>query len=108
MHGRQQGVKSPPVSKARDQHADVHRSLLEGGLYFYPADAEHQQGKLRLLYECAPLTFVVEQAGGCASSGAARILDIQADTMPQRMPLVIGSAQDVALYEQFLANGRPV
>jgi len=55
-----------------------------------------------------PLTFVVEQAGGCASSGAARILDIQADTMPQRMPLVIGSAQDVALYEQFLANGRPV
>ena len=88
--------------------ADVHRSLLEGGLYFYPADAEHQQGKLRLLYECAPLAFVVEQAGGCASSGAARILDIQADTMHQRMPLVIGSAQDVALYEQFLANGRPV
>ena len=88
--------------------ADVHRCLLEGGLYFYPADAAHQQGKLRLLYECAPLAFVVEQAGGCASSGAARILDIQADTLHQRMPLVIGSAHDVALYEQFLANGRPV
>jgi fructose-1,6-bisphosphatase I len=88
--------------------ADVHRSLLEGGLYFYPADAEHQQGKLRLLYECAPLGFVVEQAGGRASSGTAQILDIQAETIHQRLPLVIGSAQDVALYEQFLANGRPV
>jgi fructose-1,6-bisphosphatase I len=87
--------------------ADVHRSLLEGGLYFYPADAEHQRGKLRLLYECAPLAFVVEQAGGRASSGTARMLDIQADTIHQRVPLVIGSAQDVALYEQFLATGRP-
>jgi fructose-1,6-bisphosphatase I len=61
--------------------ADVHRSLLEGELYFYPADAEHQDGKLRLLYECASLAFVVEQAGGCASTGRLRILDIQAATI---------------------------
>jgi len=81
--------------------ADVHRSLLEGELYFYPADAEHQQGKLRLLYECAPLAFVVEQAGGRVSSGTVRMLEIKAETMHQRLPLVIGSAQDVALYEPF-------
>lgn len=87
--------------------ADVHRCLLEGGLYFYPPDAEHKEGKLRLLYECAPLAFVVEQAGGRASTGTQRILDIQAESIHQRAPLVIGSAEDVALYEKFLADGRP-
>ena len=87
--------------------ADVHRSLLEGGLYFYPPDAEHKDGKLRLLYECAPLGFVVEQAGGRASTGTQRILDIQAESIHQRLPLVIGGADDVALYEKFLADGRP-
>lgn len=85
--------------------ADVHRSLLEGGLYFYPADAEHQMGKLRFLYECAPLAFVVEQAGGRASTGTQRILDIQAESIHQRLPLVIGSTEDVALYEKFLRDG---
>ncbi len=87
--------------------ADVHRSLLEGGVYFYPSDAEHNQGKLRLLYECAPLAFVVEQAGGRASTGTQRILDVQAESIHQRLPLVIGSTEDVALYEKLLANGRP-
>jgi fructose-1,6-bisphosphatase I len=87
--------------------ADVHRSLLEGGLYFYPSDGEHKDGKLRLLYECAPLAFVVEQAGGRASTGMQRILDIQAESIHQRVPLVIGGAGDVALYEKFWADGRP-
>jgi fructose-1,6-bisphosphatase I len=86
--------------------ADVHRSLLEGGLYFYPSDAEHQAGKLRLLYECAPLAFVVEQAGGRASTGTRRILDIQAQSIHQRVPLVIGSTEDVALYERFFTGGQ--
>jgi fructose-1,6-bisphosphatase I len=86
--------------------ADVHRSLLEGGLYFYPPDAEHQAGKLRLLYECAPLAFVVEQAGGRASTGTQRILDIQAQSIHQHVPLVIGSAEDVTLYERFLTDGH--
>lgn len=87
--------------------ADMHRTLLEGGLYFYPPDAEHTDGKLRLLYECAPLAFIAEQAGGRASTGRQRILDVQAEAIHRRVPLVIGSAQDVALYEQFLAAGRP-
>src|SRR5947209_5581401 len=85
--------------------ADLHRSLLEGGFYFYPPDAVHDNGKLRLLYECAPLALVVEQAGGRASTGTRRILDIPAETIHQREPLVIGSAVDVALYEQFVAEG---
>ncbi|MFO1350490.1 MAG: class 1 fructose-bisphosphatase [Gammaproteobacteria bacterium] len=82
--------------------ADVHRGLLEGGIYFYPPDADHPNGKLRLLYECAPLAFVVEQAGGRASTGRERILDIQASSIHQRVPLVIGSQEDVALYEKYL------
>lgn len=85
--------------------ADVHRVLLEGGLYFYPADARHPEGKLRLLYECSPLAYLVEQAGGRASTGRQRILDVQADSIHQRVPLVIGSAGDVLLIETFLKDG---
>lgn len=87
--------------------ADVHRCLIEGGLYFYPPDTQHRSGKLRLLYECAPLAMIVEQAGGRASDGAHPILGIQAESIHQRVPLVIGSKQDVELYEKFLAHGRP-
>jgi len=71
--------------------ADVHRSLLDGGIYFYPGDTKHETGKLRLLYECAPLAFVVEQAGGAASTGTGRILDIQATGIHQRVPIAIGA-----------------
>lgn len=85
--------------------ADVHRCLLEGGIYFYPGTDEQPDGKLRLLYECAPLAFVVEQAGGLASSGYQNILDIQADSIHQRSPLAIGSASMVALYETYLQQG---
>jgi fructose-1,6-bisphosphatase I len=85
--------------------ADLHRSLVEGGVYFYPPDAKNKQGKLRLLYECAPLAFVVEQAGGRASTGARRILDVRAESIHQRVPFVIGSAEDVALYEQLGREG---
>lgn len=82
--------------------ADVHRTLLEGGIYLYPADAAHPEGKLRLLYECAPLAFVVEQAGGAATTGTARILDIQAASIHQRSPVAIGSRDDVARYVALL------
>ena len=85
--------------------ADLHRSLIEGGVYFYPADASHREGKLRLLYECAPLAFVMEQAGGRASDGRRRILDIPRRALHQRVPLVIGSREEVALYESFLDGG---
>lgn len=86
---------------------DLHRSLLEGGLYFYPPDQNHKQGKLRLVYECAPLAYLVEQAGGRASSGTQRILDLQPESIHQRVPLAIGSAEDVALYERFMAGEGP-
>jgi fructose-1,6-bisphosphatase I len=82
--------------------ADVHRILVEGGIYFYPLTKHQPNGKLRLLYECAPLALVIEQAGGKASTGTQRILDIQATSIHQRSPLVIGSTALVNLYEQFL------
>ncbi|MEO0375650.1 Fructose-1,6-bisphosphatase class 1 [Acaryochloris thomasi RCC1774] len=87
--------------------ADVHRCLLEGGLYFYPSTEEQPLGKLRLLYECAPLAFVVEQAGGLATSGTERIMDIEVTSIHQRSPLAIGSAAAVKLYENFLEQGMP-
>lgn len=87
--------------------ADLHRSLIEGGIYFYPPDRDHKDGKLRLVYECNPLAFLVEQAGGNASDGKRRILDLQPESIHQRVPLVIGSSEDVILYEKFLAGESP-
>jgi len=87
--------------------ADVHRCLIEGGLYFYPADASHKDGKLRLVYECAPLAYLVEAAGGRASTGTQRILEIQPEQIHQRVPFVIGSVQDVERYESFVRTGAP-
>lgn len=88
--------------------ADFHRNLLAGGIFLYPADAKNQDGKLRLLYEAAPLAMIAEQAGGRASSGSSRILDIQPDHPHQRVPLIIGCAEDVADAERFLASEGPV
>ncbi|HVW85056.1 MAG TPA: class 1 fructose-bisphosphatase [Bryobacteraceae bacterium] len=84
--------------------ADLHRSLIEGGIYFYPPDPAHPEGKLRLLYECAPLAYVVERAGGRASTGTDRILDLQATRIHQRCPLAIGSAEDVDIYQHFASG----
>jgi len=82
--------------------ADFHRTILEGGIYLYPGNREKPEGKLRLLYEASPLAFVAEQAGGRASTGNQRILDIQPQKIHQRVPLFIGSLQDVALAEEFV------
>ncbi len=84
--------------------ADLHRCLIEGGFYFYLADEGHENGKLRLLYECAPLAFVMENAGGRASTGKERILDIKIDTIHQRVPFVVGGAGDVELFEKFFTG----
>lgn len=84
---------------------DLHRILLEGGIYFYPADAKNKSGKLRFLYECAPLAMVAEQAGGKATTGEQRILDLRAESAHHRVPLAIGSAEDVALFDKFAKNG---
>lgn len=87
--------------------ADVHRTLLEGGIFLYPAEvgADGQSaGKLRLLYEAAPMAFLVEQAGGKASTGGQRILDIHPTSPHQRVPVLIGSRDDVTLAEEFVAG----
>jgi len=71
--------------------ADFHRNLLKGGIYMYPATAKDVHGKLRLMYECNALAFVVEQAGGQASDGFRRILDIEPKSLHQRTPFFVGS-----------------
>ena len=86
--------------------SDFHRNLLKGGIFLYPADANSPNGKLRLLYEASPLAFIVEQAGGRASTGEHRILDIQPTALHQRVPLVIGSREDVAEAEAFMQGQR--
>ena len=75
--------------------ADVHRMLLNGGVYLYPGEIDKPEGKLRLLYEANPLALVVEQAGGAASTGTMRIMEVEAKTLHQRVPLIIGSPDDV-------------
>jgi len=75
--------------------ADFHRNLLGGGLFAYPANRKNKRGKLRLLYEASPLAFIVEQAGGAATDGTQRILDVQPTELHQRTPLFIGSKNDV-------------
>lgn len=85
--------------------ADLHRILLTGGIFLYPSEIEKPEGKLRLMYEANPLAMVVEQAGGKASTGTMRVLDIQPKELHQRAPLIIGSAEDVSLAEAYI-QGR--
>ncbi len=82
--------------------ADFHRNLLYGGIFIYPADNKNKNGKLRLMYEANPLAFIVEQAGGRASTGKERILEVAPKALHQRVPLFIGSEDDVKLAENFL------
>lgn len=86
--------------------ADVHRTLLYGGIYCYPGDSKNPNGKLRLMYENNPLAFIVEQSGGAASDGRKRILEIVPDSLHERSPLFIGSEEDVRIAEEFLAGKR--
>ena len=84
--------------------ADFHRNLLGGGVFAYPANSKSPKGKLRLLYEANPLAFIAEQAGGAASDGHGRIMDIQATELHQRTPLFIGSKEEVELADRVLAG----
>jgi fructose-1,6-bisphosphatase I len=84
--------------------ADFHRNLIYGGIFMYPADAKNKNGKLRLMYEANPLSFIVEQAGGRSSDGSKRILEVKPESLHQRTPLFIGSKHDVMLVEEFLKN----
>lgn len=77
--------------------ADVHRILSRGGIFMYPMDSKtrHQGGKLRLLYEASPMSFLIEQAGGASSTGRARILTLEPEKLHQRVPVILGSRNEV-------------
>ncbi len=75
--------------------ADMHRTLIKGGIFMYPGDQKNPQGKLRLLYECNPMAFIVKHAGGLASTGTADILEIEPESLHQRVPILIGSSSMV-------------
>lgn len=81
---------------------DIHRILFQGGVFLYPGTVKKPEGKLRLLYETAPLAFLIEQAGGRASAGTQDILDVVPDKLHARSPLIIGSKEDVTLVESFI------
>ncbi len=82
--------------------ADIHRNLIRGGIFLYPATSKNRQGKLRLLYECNPVAFLAEQAGGKASDGFRRILDIQPVRLHERSPLFAGPSPMVEMAEEFM------
>lgn len=86
--------------------ADFHRNLMHGGVFMYPADAKSPEGKLRLLYEANPLAYLVESAGGAASTGDRPILDVVPTELHQRTPLVIGSKDDVRFIERMVSKTR--
>ncbi|MBP6772945.1 MAG: class 1 fructose-bisphosphatase [Gemmatimonadaceae bacterium] len=96
------GVRKPlNVRYVGSLVADFHRNLLGGGVFCYPANAKAQRGKLRLLYEANPLAFIAEQAGGMATDGHKRILDVEAHELHQRTPLYIGSKAEVETVAEF-------
>jgi len=102
--------KKPKAKKARyigSAVADVHRSLLYGGIFCYPGDKKSPKGKLRLLYECNPIAFLVEQAGGRASDGLQRILDLKPTKLHERSPFFCGSWDDMTELERIYRKHNP-
>ena len=83
--------------------AETYRILTRGGVFLYPRDSKEpaRPGRLRLMYECNPVSFIVEQAGGCASTGRERVLDIQPASLHQRVPLILGSRNEVERIERY-------
>jgi fructose-1,6-bisphosphatase I len=82
--------------------ADFHRNLIKGGLYMYPPTAKDKKGKLRLLYECNPIAFLAEQAGGKASTGSGRIMDVKPTHIHDRVPFFVGPTAMVQEVEAFI------
>ncbi|VDP04217.1 unnamed protein product [Soboliphyme baturini] len=82
--------------------ADIHRTLLYGGIFLYPATSRSPHGKLRLLYECFPMAMVIEKAGGLATTGTKNILDIEPESIHQRSSIILGSKEDVQEYMSFV------
>jgi fructose-1,6-bisphosphatase I len=88
--------------------ADIHRNLLYGGIFMYPGDSRNPNGKLRLMYECNPMAFICEQAGGRASTGRQRMLEVKPTSLHQRIPIFIGCEEDVLLVEKFIRDYEPI
>ena len=86
--------------------SDFHRNMIKGGIYIYPTSSRAPEGKLRLLYECNPMAFIAEQAGGKASDGFKRIMDIKPDELHQRVPFFCGSKNMVEKAEEFMASDK--
>ena len=84
--------------------SDFHRNMIKGGIYIYPNTSKNPNGKLRLLYECNPMAYIAEQAGGNASDGFTRILDIKPTELHQRVPFICGSKKMVEKAEEFMKN----
>ena len=84
--------------------ADIHRNLITGGIYIYPTTTKSPMGKLRLLYECNPLAFILEQAGGKASTGGKRIMELPITELHQRTPLFLGSSEMVDVAQDFMTK----
>ncbi len=111
--GRMLARNDADKRRINDRHigslvADFHRNLLMGGIFLYPADSQSPKGKLRLMYEANPLAFVIEQAGGAASDGCQRILEIEPEWAHHRVQLIIGNAAEVELAEECLRAGSVV
>lgn len=87
--------------------ADIHRNIVQGGIFLYPGTTKNRKGKLRLLYECNPVAFLAEQAGGKASDGFRRILDIQPTMLHERSPLFVGPVWMVEKAEQLMKQHSP-
>ena len=86
--------------------SDFHRNLIRGGIFMYPSTSKNPKGKLRLLYECNPISFICEQAGGLAIDGEENILDIQPDALHQRIPFYCGSEKMINQLQTFIKNSK--
>lgn len=107
LQGRGGGIQGMSLRYVGTLVSDFHRNLLAGGIFYYPADTKDPKipaGKLRLLYEAGPLAFLAEQAGGYASDGRRRILDIEPRSLHERTPLFIGNRELVEKAEEFIRN----
>ena len=88
--------------------AECHRILVRGGVFLYPGDRRpgYTDGRLRLLYECAPIAFLIEQAGGKATTGERRILDVEPDAPHMRTPMIFGSSHEVECIEHYVLENH--
>ena len=107
LQGEEGNARSLSLRYVGSMVADVHRTLFGGGVFYYPADSKdprRPQGKLRLLYEAMPMSYVIEQAGGYGSTGRGPVLDVTPKSLHERTPVFVGSREVVQKAEEFIAQ----